>query len=196
MTRPMKFVLILGLLAIPALASAQSMGSQASADAPIVYVAPFIGTTFSGDTTSSGTAVGVAAGWRGTGWWGVEGEVASTPNFFEQTGFLTSRMVTTAMANVLVHYGSRNMSVFGVAGYGAIHVDLAESGGLFGVKKTEPGFNVGAGAMRTWTRNVGVRGDLRYFRAAGNTDDDGNIFGLEVSKLHFVRASAALVVGF
>jgi len=196
MKRLIESALVIGLLATPAVASAQGMARGGSGDGPSVYVAPFIGTTFSGDTTSSGTSVGVAAGWRGASWWGIEGEVASSPDLFEQTGFLTDRMVTTAMANVLVHYGSRHTSVFGVAGYGSIHVNLAEAGGLFSVKKTEPGFNVGVGAMRLWSRNVGLRGDVRYIRAAGNTDDDANLFGLEVSTLHFVRASAALVVGF
>jgi hypothetical protein len=184
----------LALLTMPAVAAAQA--AMPATDAPSRYVAPFIGATFSGDTTSGGTAAGVAGGWRSKGWWGVEGELAGTPNFFEQTGFVTNRLVTTVMGNGLVHYGSSRMSVFAVGGYGLIHVDLAEAGGLAAVKKVEPGFNVGAGAMCLWSNNIGVRGDVRYFRATGNTDDDVNLFGLEVSKLHFWRASAALVVGF
>lgn len=196
MKRLIQLAIVAGLLALPVLASAQGMAPQPSTHASMTYVAPFVSTTFAGDTTSSGTSVGIAAGWRGASWWGVEGEVAGSPNFFEQTGFLTNRSVTTASANVLVHYGHGEMTVFGVAGYGVLHVDLAEAGGIFAIKRSEPAFNIGVGGMRLWNRNVGVRGDIRYIRAAGNTDDDVNAFGLEVSKLHFVRASAALVVGF
>ncbi len=196
MTRLTKGVLLLLLLSLPTVAVAQTPVAPSMMDMPRLYLAPFLGTTFSGDTTTNGTAVGVAGGWRSKSWWGVEGEVAATPNFFEQTGFLTSRSVTTGSANFLARFGSARMSVFGVAGYGLIRVDLAEAGGFSELKKTEPAFNFGAGAEKIWTNNVGVRGDIRYFRGHGNTDDDSNLFGLQVSTLHFWRASAALVVGF
>jgi len=183
----MQRALVLAVMAIPAAAHAQDTRG---------YLAPSIGATFSGDTTSTGTTVGVAGGWR-TGWLGIEGEVTSTPNFFEQTDFLGNRWVTTIMGNALVHYGSsKNMSVFVIGGFGALRVDLAEAGGLNTVKTSKPAFDIGGGAMRLWSNNVGVRGDIRYVRAVGNTDDDANGFGLEVSKLSFVRATAALVVGF
>ena len=198
MTRLMNGALVFALLAVPAVAAAQApMPAAPTTEAPRGYVAPLIGVTFSGDTTTAnGTAVGIAGGWRSRSWWGVEGEVAATPNFFQQTGFLTDRSVTTVMGNVLVHFGSGRASVFGVGGFGLIRVNLAEAGGLAVVKASEPGFNVGGGVMQLWSNNVGLRGDIRYFRATGNSDNDVNLFGLEVSKLSFWRASAALVVGF
>jgi hypothetical protein len=195
MRRLLGSVVVTALLVMPSLAAAQG-AANAPMDPPSIYVAPSLGATFSGDTTSTGTTFGVAGGWRTKGWLGVEGEVATTPNFFEQTGFLTNRWVTTVMGNGLIHYGSTRMSVFAIGGFGLMHVDLAEAGGLLAVNATKPAFNVGAGGMRLWTNNVGIRGDVRYVRATGNKDDDANGFGLEVSKLHYWRATAALVVGF
>jgi hypothetical protein len=188
-------VAVTAFLVMPLHAAAQGM-ANAPTDPPSIYVAPSLGATFSGDTTSTGTTFGIAGGWRTKGWLGVEGEVATTPSFFEQTGFLTSRWVTTVMGNGLIHYGSTRMSVFAIGGFGLMDIDLAEAGGLRAVKTTKPAFNVGAGGMRLWTNNVGVRGDVRYFRATGNKDEDNNGFGLEVSKLHYWRATTALVVAF
>jgi hypothetical protein len=193
----MKGALLIALVAQPRAAFAQaSMQAAASTGAPRGYLAPLIGLTFGGDTTSNGTTVGIAGGWRSRSWWGAEGEAAVTPNFFAQTGFLTDRSVTTVMGNVLVHFGSSRMSVFGLGGYGLVRVDLAEAGGLAEIKKPQPGFNVGGGVMAWCRSNVGLRGDMRYVRATGDTDNDVNLFGLEVSRLSFWRASAALVVGF
>ncbi|HKV99790.1 MAG TPA: outer membrane beta-barrel protein [Vicinamibacterales bacterium] len=198
MTRLINGALLVALLAMPAAATAQApMPAASSNDAPGGHVAPLIGVTFGSDTTTAnGTTVGIAGGWRSRSWWGVEGELAATPYFFQQTGFLTDRSVTTVMGNAIVSFGSRRASVFGIGGFGVIRINLAEAGDLAVVKTSEPGFNVGGGVMQLWTNNVGLRGDIRYFRAIGNTDKDVNLFGLEVSKLSFWRASAALVVGF
>jgi len=184
---------LLGLLAMPASAGAQTM-------MPRGFVAPYVGGPLSdSSTTASGApTVGVSAGWIGSGWWGVEGDLAHTDRFFPQDGFLTERRVMTVMGNVLVSMPTRSeraIKPYGAGGFGLIRPRLSEPGGLASIDVNQPGFNVGAGVI--WMKkNVGLRGDVRYFRSVGDEADDANAFGIEVSTLDFVRASVGLHVGF
>lgn len=187
-------------LAWPAVARAQTPSSGMTTEETSPYfMAPLIGLTMGGgDLTKTGTTVGIAAGWRGAGMWGAEFEFAHTPNFFEQTGFLIDRSSTTFMGNALVSFGTSEMRLrpYGVVGFGGMKTRLGEPGGIAAIDATKPAFDIGAGVMGSWMENVGVRVDLRYFRAFGNEDDDLNLFGYEVSKAHVVRLSAGVVIGF
>src|SRR5262245_56066575 len=77
------------------------------------FVTPFSGGNFGGGTdqplygnTEAKTnpwTFGVSGGWTSGGWLGVEGDVAHSPNFFDNdSGFITNRSVTTVMANARV----------------------------------------------------------------------------------------------
>jgi hypothetical protein len=184
--------LLTALLALPAAAAAQTTN-------PSIFVAPYVGGTFAGgDQTKNGAlTMGAAAGWLGSRW-GVEGDVAETPQFFEQDGFKTDRRVTTLMASALyrVPMGADSaVSAYAAGGFGLLRPRLAEAGGLSSVDVTQGALNVGGGLI--WMKSgIGVRGDVRYVRGIGNEADDANPFGLEVSALHFLRVAAGLVVGF
>jgi hypothetical protein len=188
MRRIVVLVTVVAALSLPAAAAAQESHAW--------FVSPFVGMTFSGDTTKSAPVYGAAAGWFG-GRIGVEGEVADAPDFFEQTGFLTYRRVTTVMGNGLYRLwtgGSTHAYVAG--GAGIVRPHLTEAGELLTLEVNKFGFNVGGGIIGLLSDHSAVRADVRYFRTVGTSDSDANPFGLDLTRFEFWRASAGLVVTF
>jgi hypothetical protein len=189
MRRIAVLVIVVAALSIPSPAGAQT-------ESRAWFASPFVGMTFSGDTTKSAPVYGAAAGWMG-GRLGVEGEVADAPDFFEQTGFLTYRRVTTAMGNGIYRFWTGGgAQAYAVGGAGLVRPHLAEAGDLLTLEVNKFGFNVGAGVIGHISEHSGVRGDVRYFRTAGTSDADANPFGLDLTRFEFWRASAGLVVKF
>ena len=160
------------------------------------FIAPTFAVNAGGDTADSSPAVGIAGGWMGPRWIGVEGELAWTPGFFEQDGFRITRRMRTFMVSGLVQlpYGAgAGLYPYGAVGFGVVRSRLTEAGEFNDFDSTDPGFNVGGGAM--WVkRGVGIRGDVRYFRLAGDTAP--NSFGVDLSDFGFWRVSTGLVVKF
>lgn len=167
----------------------------AAQDASSWWVSPFLAGNTGGDTTASSPGVGIAGGWMGRGWLGVEAEAAWTPQFFQQDGFQTDRRLRTVMGNVLVQVpaGTMRLRPFVVGGLGAMSPRLAEAGGFRDVETTQMTFDIGGGAM-WWKDNTGIRGDIRYFRGVG--DSDSNAFGIDFSDFGFWRLSTGVVVRF
>ena len=163
------------------------------------FVSPFVGATFKGDATHTSPAVGVAGGWMGAGILGVEGDLGWSPEFFPNNGFLTERKVTTLVVNAIagVPIGPRgNFKPYVSGGVGVLRPMLAEAGDLATVEGNKLAVDLGGGAMAFFNRNVGVRGDIRYFRGLKKTDLDDNAFGIDFSTFHFWRASIGLAVRF
>jgi len=68
-------------------------------------------------------------------------------------------------------------------------------GDVFDVRtKNDFGFDVGGGVMGFFAQNVGLRGDIRYFRSFSGSDD--NFTGIGVSNFNFWRASAGVTFKF
>lgn len=166
------------------------------------FVAPYIGGQFDGAANMSFVAgadadtqpwnVGVGGGWM-KGWFGVEGDLAYYPKFFDNSGgFLTESSVMTLMGNAraMVPLGER-LQPFAVAGVGMITPNLSEPGGLATVDDSKFGWNVGGGVTGFFTDRVGIQGDVRYFRGM---DDEGaaNPFGIDFDSFDFVRASVGV----
>ena len=163
-------------------------------------VSPFLGGHAGGDAIHKNTAVGVSGGWMSNRWLGAEADFAWAPQFFEQNGFTTERQVTTFMGNVVVAipYGKREMfQPYVSGGLGLIRPTLSEPGGLFSItEKNKLGTDIGGGAAVFFNRNVGIRGDIRYFHGLRKQDSDANDFNLDLSAFHFWRTSAGLAVRF
>jgi hypothetical protein len=175
----------LALATIPATAHAQSW-----------FLSPFLGSNMGGDTTASSPSVGVSGGWLTRGWLGAEADLAWSPTFYEQDGFLTERRALTFMGNAIVAWpGERKVRPLISGGVGLFSSKLSEPAGAFAVDADVFGWNVGGGVMAV-SHNVGVRGDVRYFRAAGSDDKDVNAFGIKFSEYGFWRVSVGLAVRF
>ena len=188
-TRIARFALA-GLLLLPATALAQMENKS-------WFVAPFAGSTGGGDATTAGSAVGLSGGWAGRRWIGAEADFAWAPGFFEQTGFLSRRSMLTFMGNGIVKLPAASAVVvpFASAGLGLIRPSLAEAGELAIVEANTFGWNAGAGA--TFARKqVGIRGDVRYFHGLTESEADVNAFGIDFSKFGFWRVSVGLNVRF
>jgi opacity protein-like surface antigen len=84
---------------------------------------------------------------------------------------------------------------YAVAGVGLLRTKVQDAGEVFDVNtKNDFGLDVGAGVMGFFSNNVGLRGDVRYFRGFRGTDD--NATGLTVSDFKFWRGSLGLSLKF
>jgi opacity protein-like surface antigen len=186
--------------------------SPASAD---WLFTPFIGTTFNaaanfndafegGDDFEQQFTYGASVGWMGAGMVGFEFDFGYSPNFFETAvtddddfEFVDDSNVTTLMANVILGVPIGGQSGFGVrpfavGGVGLIRTRLEDADDFFDeVDSNDFGFNVGAGLNIFFADNIGVRGDIRYFRAFGD-DEDEDAFDFRLTEFDFWRASVGV----
>jgi opacity protein-like surface antigen len=201
-----------GVVVATALAAAPR---PASADWTIT---PFVGWNTGGSADVSGSDgttrtshfehkidYGVSIAGMGNGAFGAEFDLGYSPNFFENNNtngngfdFSNDSNVLTAMGNLIVgipiggHGGS--IRPYAVGGVGLIRQNVKTVGDVFDVRtKNDFGFDVGAGAMGFFAQNVGIRGDIRYFRSFEGGD---NVSGLAVSNFNFWRASAGVTFKF
>lgn len=186
---------------------------RASAD---WLITPFVGGVFGGnadfgdfddfdDEFERRVNFGASLGWMGNGIVGFEVDFGWTPNFFEDTGgegdfaFGDSNL-TTLMANVLVGAPIGGQTGPGIRPYASGGVGLIRAnidGGDFfeDVDSNDFGMNVGAGVAGFFNDFVGVRGDVRYFRALQDDEPD-NEFDIGLSDFDFWRATAGITFRF
>jgi opacity protein-like surface antigen len=207
------------LLVISATCAAAVAAAPATASADWV-ITPFVGWNFGGsaDVNDGLTGAsfsnqfehkidyGVSIAQMGAGIIGWEADLGYSPNFFE-TGtagnnafeFTNDSNVFTLMGYVIVgapiggHSGS--IRPYAVGGVGLIRTNVQDFGGVFDVQnKNDFGFDLGAGVMGYFAQNVGIRGDVRYFRSF--TGDSDNVTGLGLSDFHFWRGSLGVSFKF
>ena len=184
----------LALMLVPATANAQSW-----------FVTPFVGANFGGsanfedfddvdDEVERRVDFGATIGWNPS-IVGFEFDFGWSPNFFENTVGSSNfefgdSNVTTLMGNVLISAppGAR-VRPYGSAGLGLIRSSVSGIGDFFDdVTRSDLGVNVGGGVNGQFTDNVGIRGDLRYFRSLEDDSDDDE-FDLGLSDFDFWRGS-------
>ena len=192
------------VLATPATASADWM------------ITPFLGANFGGsasfgefndfeDEFERRVDMGASLSWMGAGIVGFEADFGWSPNFFEDTGGpadfeFGDNNVTTLMANLLVGapIGGQTgpgLRPYGTGGIGLIRTRI-DGGDFFNDLNTNDlGFNVGFGVHGFFTDNIGIRGDLRYFRSLADNEPDDE-FDLALSDFDFWRATAGITFRF
>ena len=196
-----KFLMIsaLALLLAPASANAQSW-----------FFSPFIGGNFGGsadfgDFPNSDDEVerrmdfGATLGWN-PGVVGFEVDLGWSPNFFQDTAgdanfeFGDSN-VTTLMANVLFSAkpGS-GIRPYASTGLGLMRANISSATNLFDDLSTNDlGVNVGAGLNANFNDNVGIRGDVRYFRSLQDNQPDNDFEDiLSLGSFDFWRGTVGL----
>jgi opacity protein-like surface antigen len=202
-----KWLVTAGFVAV-ALAAAPR---TASADWTLT---PFVGWNFgsSADVNGSGGTTfsnkfekkidyGVSLTSMGAGPFGFELDFGYSPNFFESnttgTGFqFTSKSnVTTLMGDVVIGSHAGAVRPYAVAGVGLLRTKVQDFQETFTVNtKNDFGMNVGGGVMGFFSKNVGLRGDVRYFRGFRGSSD--NATGLGLSDFKFWRGSLGLALKF
>ena len=185
---------------------------QASADWTLT---PFVGWNFGSSAEINGGSAGsrfsdkfekkidygVSLTGMGAGPVGFEVDFGYSPNFFETSttgnGFqlASNSNVTTLTGNLVVGAPSGRVRPYAVAGVGLIRTKLQDFGETFDINtKNDLGFDIGAGVMGFFSHNVGLRGDVRYFRGFRGTDE--NVTGLTASDFKFWRGSIGLSLKF
>lgn len=175
--RKLLMISLLALTLLPVSASAQSW-----------FVSPFIGANFGGsadfgdfpdadDEVERRLDMGATIGWN-PNVVGFEVDFGFSPNFFEDTAgdrnfdFGESN-VTTLMTNLLISAPpGTGFRPYLSTGLGLIRANI-DGGDFFDDLSTNDlGVNIGGGLNGQFTDNVGIRGDLRYFRGLEQRDDD------------------------
>ena len=168
------------------------------------FVSPFVDTTFSSPSSSgsrSKPGFGVSFGKLGK-IVGAETEIAYHPQILDNAAnALAKNRVFTFSANMLVGPTIGRVKVYGAAGGGDLHLNVTK---LSSVVIPNPAsistnyftFNAGGGVMGFLTTHLGVRADLRYFRAYGFKITDLQTTGLALDRFDFWRASIGLAAKF
>ena len=105
--------------------------------------------------------------------------------------------VSTVMANVMVAapMSGARLRPYASGGVGIMHAKATSVGNVFELDENNLGVNVGVGAIGFVGDNVGIRGDLRYFRALQDSEA-GDGLDLEFATLSFWRGTLGLVFRF
>jgi opacity protein-like surface antigen len=171
------------------------------------FIVPFTGRSFGGETNyvdldqaseRPNVSFGVSGGFVGSGFVGVEVDVATQPGFFQRAvpNLVTSSSVTTVMGNLIVttplSLTQESLRPYLVAGLGLLHAsndDLAET---FTFQRDLLGFTLGGGVTGYFTDSVGVRLDLRYMRHVNEDESPG--VGLGPTRLGLWRVSIGITL--
>lgn len=187
-----------------------SPASEARAD---WLITPWIGTAFAIDTTyltleigardPKYTVFGVSGGWLGSRIFGVEGELAISPGFFEvdETGnpldslLLASNMVSlfgNVMAATPLSVSGDSLRPYLLAGLGWIRVTQDDQLRLL-ESEASPGLQLGGGAIGFVSNRAALRFDLRNIRTLRRGTA---ITGRRDWKLSYWRASVGVAIRY
>jgi opacity protein-like surface antigen len=178
---------------------------------------PFVGWNFSGSASTNGATAGASISNKfekkidygaslmatGAGPFGFEVDFGYSPNFFENSvsasgfEFTNDSNVTTLMGNLVIGSNKGGVRPYVVGGVGLIRTNVDDIGNLFDVNtKNDFGLDVGGGVMGFFSNNVGIRGDIRYFRGFRGTSDSDSLTGLTISDFKFWRGSVGVSFKF
>ena len=164
---------------------------------------PYLGVVFGGsantvdldqvaDQFEQRLSFGAGLTWMGAGKLGFEVDYHLAPNFYQITeggenvdAFDLDSSVQTLMANVILGAPiggtmGKGFRPYAVGGIGLMRSSLTGADDLFdNLSNNELGVNVGGGAHVFFSDNVGMRGDVRYFRGLQKGDDGGRDLDFE-----------------
>ena len=155
------------------------------------------GAAFGGDLDSTPATYGGALTFMGDGAFGFEIEGAYTPDFFGDEDLIEfdENNVSSLMAHILLGAGSERGKVFLSVGGGILKSRANDFDDFFDVDSTDFAASAGVGAIGFFADNLGVRGDVRYFRNLGDPEPD-NEFDIDFGEFSFWRGTAGLVLRF
>jgi outer membrane protein W len=177
---------------------------------------PFVGWNFGGSADVNGSGgttfsskfekkidYGASLTGMGAGPFGFELDLGYSPNFFESSTapagfrFTNKSNVTTLTGNLVLGGHTGSVRPYAVAGVGLLRTNVQDFGQVFSANtKNDFGLDVGGGVMGFFSKNVGLRGDVRYFRGFRGTSDTSNPSGLALSDFKFWRGSLGLALKF
>ena len=168
------------------------------------FVAPFVGTTLTSPSdTGSRTKPGYGIAFGSVGRVaGFETEFAFYPEVIDNTahGLAKSRVISISAGTLLGPTLGRVKPYFAFGG-GNLHLNVTRLSSVVipnpeSISNNYFTFNAGGGIMGFFTEHLGVRGDLRYYKAFGIKLEDLQNAGIQLDKFNFWRASFGLAVKF
>jgi opacity protein-like surface antigen len=190
--KPLYIVAALLFASLPRVAAAQT------------FVSPFIDTTLSSPSGTGGSSkpgFGVSFGKLGKVF-GHETEIAYHPEIVDNdANALGKSHVLTFSENVLVGPTIGNVKAYGAIGFGDLYLNATKIASVAvpspeSVSNNYFTVNFGGGAAYFFSKSVGVRGDLRYFKAYGLNITDLEASGLTFTRFQFWRASIGVAFKF
>jgi opacity protein-like surface antigen len=180
--------------------------AAARADTMII---PFFGVNFGGDAggdfseslDSKQFTWGGSFAWMGAGVFGIEIDTGYTSDFFGKTDAGGSAVLTVT-GNLLLGVPFGGQQGFGVRPYGAFGLGVLQARTDFGANNLDENnfaWDFGGGVMMFFGQNVGIRADIRYFRAFDDLDvsDIDDLLDIEPpGKLDFTRFTTGLILRF
>jgi opacity protein-like surface antigen len=204
------------LLIASALTLAVSIGVPAKASADWLFT-PYIGMNWGGtagftdaigdfeDEFERRSNFGASLAWMGAGAVGFEVDFGYSPNFFQNTTGASDFQwgdsnVTTLMANLTVGAPIGGQSGIGIrpyasGGVGLIRSRISDVDDFFNASSNDFGFNAGGGVAGFFTDNIGLRGDVRYFRSLQDNAPDGDV-DLALGAFRFWRGTLGVIFRF
>jgi hypothetical protein len=165
------------------------------------YISPMLGFNFGGvsgcpglrDCSDDQKNFSIAGGKFGT-IFGLEAEVATSPDFFGEAAGLSAG-VTTWMGNVMLGPRAGPVRPYVLAGVGIMqtHFELSTPSVLT-THDTVLGYAIGGGVFALLGDRFGVRGDLRYYHSFPDVIIQGAT--LRSNKLNYSRIGGGLVIQF
>ena len=168
------------------------------------FVSPFVDTTLSSPSavgSSSKPGFGIAFGSLGK-IIGGETEIAYQPELLDNTAnALAKSRVITFSGNVLIGPTIGRVKAYGEVGAGDLYLNVTKLSSIVvpnpaSISTNYFTINVGGGVMGFFTEHMGVRADVRYFRAFGFKVDDLQTAGLVLDRFDFWRASVGFAAKF
>jgi len=188
-------------LVLPAVLLASLVASNASAQ---IFINPYVDTTLDSPSPygNSGRAgFGVSLGNVGKVV-GFETDIAYQPELVNNTanGLAKNRVITFS-GNVLVGPTLGRVKPYGALGAGNLNLNATSLTSLVIPNPTSISnnyftVNFGGGVMGFFTDHLGMRGDVRYFRAYGFDASALETAGLSFDQFTFWRANVGLAVKF
>lgn len=145
-----------------------SLATPARAD---VTLTPFIGGLFGGNLGSiKKAAYGVSLAAMGAGVLGAEFDFSWSPNFVDATAFHNAVTEANLTGNLIVGIpigGTHGASFrpYLVGGGGLLRATEKQSDLVNRIQARDFAWDMGGGAMATFNKHIGVRGDIRYFHS-------------------------------
>ncbi len=164
------------------------LSAPASARAQDLLLMPYLGFTFAGGSSlladleggagETASAIGASVGLLGSGWLGIEADVAHVPGFFERgerelvlRGSFVTSLTGSALVTLPVRITRESLRPYLVVGGGWLRAEARDAVSSFPIRSTMPVVTAGGGAIGYLSTLVGVRFDLRYLRSLGVGDD-------------------------
>lgn len=171
-------------------------------------IIPFVGANFGGDSGKDfGDAVnsnrfnyGVSIAFMGAGVVGVEADISYSPDFYGKSDLGGSSNLSF-MGNLILGIPFGGQQGFGVrpyaiGGIGMIRSEVNAFGEPFKVTENQFGWDFGGGVMVFFGNRVGLRGEVRYFRAFDDFEFLGIDSGDATGAVDFTRGSLGLLFRF